>query len=92
MVRSSSCKNVDAVCFLNRFDNSWVYHYLTRFIGVGLDEFTHDSWLLIDFLEHVVWVSPLISRVFIHVHGEGIPLLFVPGKVLDGNVIRLNNH
>ncbi|CKV86171.1 Uncharacterised protein [Mycobacterium tuberculosis] len=59
MVRCSSCKDVDAVCVLNSLNDIWVYDNLTSLICVGLDEFPHNSWLLVNFLEHVVRVSSL---------------------------------
>ena len=91
MVRSSSCKNVDAVCFLNRFDDSWLYHYLTRFICIGLDQLTHDSWLLIDFFEHVVWVSPFSNIRKVKFSRVACPFFDVSIIVLYFNAVSLDN-
>ena len=57
MVRSPCCKNVNTISFLYSLDDSWIYNYLAVFIRISLDEFTHDSWLLIDFLEHIVRIG-----------------------------------
>ena len=91
MVRGPCRKDVNAVCLLNSLDNSWVYHYFTCFIGVGLDEFTHHSWLLIDFLEHVVWVSPFSNIRKVKFSRVAIPFLDMSIIVLDFNAISLDN-
>ena len=57
MIRSSCCKDIDAVSFLNSLDNFSIYSHLTLVICVSLDELTHHCWLLIDFFEHIVRVG-----------------------------------
>ena len=92
MVAGSSTNDVEVVRLRHCLQQLRVDVRLVIITKVFLNQLPHYGRLFINFLQHVVWVSPLISRVFIHVHGEGIPLLFVPGEVLDGNMIRLNNH
>ena len=61
MVRSTCCKNVNTIRFLDCLDDSWIYDHLPIFICIGLNEFTHDSRLLIDFLEHIVRIGPFTN-------------------------------
>ena len=91
MVRGTSRKDIDPICFLNSLDNSWIYHYLTRFICIGLDQLTHDSWLLIDFFEHVVWVSPFTNIRKVEFSRVASPFFDVSIIVLHFNAVSLDN-
>ena len=87
MVRGTSRKDIDAVCFLNRFDDSWLYHYLTCLICIGLDEFTHHGWLLVNFLEHVVRISSLADIRKIEFSRVASALTTISVVVLDFNAV-----